>query len=244
MIASLPKKHAMVRIPSVDKVYRAPKPGPEAVMLPAIARWMAESGDRPWVAHSMSVGSGAPDLLAVEFREELLRLSPTGTDPLTPWMLTYLRSVRWVSARAVSSRLRVPPSQATELLEELHGVGAVDYRAGTWRLCPEWRSILPSVTTVEAKVNSISGVVSQGCRNALFATRSYVALPPEVAGRVVNHPDCVAHGIGVLAVQGEDVRVVRRARRVRRHPSLPYYFTIAVKTREALGGTNAVHHSH
>ena len=77
---------------------------------------------------------------------------------------------------------------------------------------PAWRTILPEVVSIEAKVSNWRKAVSQAARNQLFSHRSFVALPTNVATRASTDEHVAREGIGVLAVaQDGSVTVVRSA---------------------------------
>jgi hypothetical protein len=95
-------------------------------------------------------------------------------------------------------------------------------------LPPKWKEILPEIVAVEVKVSDWHRAIEQAARNRIFANRSFVALPEQVALRVRAEPLFRQLGLGLISViEGGAVRVLRKARR--RQPMVwNYYYKLAV----------------
>jgi hypothetical protein len=107
---------------------------------------------------------------------------------------------------------------------------------GNYALSEDWRAVLPEIVTIEVKVGDWRRAVAQAARNRIFAHRSFVALPDQVARRVKTETIFRELGIGLLSVASDnEVRVVRRARRATPKVWF-YYYSLAFMAAEHLNG--------
>lgn len=186
--------------------------------------FVSKDSDSRWAATSVPIGAGLPDLVAAAYRPEI-----EGTGGFTnqhACLLAYLRGTSFVKEDTITARIGIRPKRLAQVLLDLSATGAVLERDSKYGLSNQWRGLLPEVTAVEAKVEKWKDAADQARRNSLFANRSYVAFPESVARRV--HQDSVFqdHGIGVLAISGGTVRILRRA--MKRTPILwKYYYLLA-----------------
>ena len=210
--------------------FRPRRPGPEYELEEAVARHIAvllPSREHPvWVAGSVPIGAGMPDLVIVTCRPELRALA--GAEMTSAELLAYLRGVRGAKLRTIAERVARPAGVVDRCLDALVEAKAVSATVGVFRLTPSWYDILGEIVAVEAKVTDWQGAVSQAARNRLFAHRSYVALPGTVTARVRAEPIFQRFGLGLLsALKNGDVRVTRRPRR--RLPRVwAYYYKLAL----------------
>jgi len=82
---------------------------------------------------------------------------------------------------------------------------------GSFQKVNGWAPMHQRILAVELKLRRISEALSQALSNRSFATESYVALPAEVAQRLVcneRHSDFSKGGIGLLGVTRTTCRVV------------------------------------
>lgn len=225
--------------------FRTRRIGPEAEIESAVARrilTLFPSCDRPrWTAGSLPVGAGMPDLAVMSYEPEVVALA--GTQIPTAQVLAYLRVVARARLDTITTRTGQSKKIIIRCLDELVGVRAVEAEAAVYSLAPIWRSILPDIVTVEAKVAHWQKAVHQAQRNRIFAHRSFVALPQRIAERVRSEEVFRVLGLGILAVADDEVVVLRDART--RQPRVwSYYYQLAGVVARHLGRSNhAIHRS-
>jgi hypothetical protein len=209
--------------------FRARRPGPEAAIESAVARSIPElfsTADRRfWVAASLPVGAGMPDLAVMEYEPEIVALADAGLP--TVKVLAYLRAVRRARLETIMIRVGQPEKTVLRCLENLVRDEAVDGSSDVFAISSIWRRILPDVFTVEAKVVNWRKAIVQALRNRIFAHRSFVALPERVADKV--REDAAFHdlGLGLLSVAADD-RVSVFVQAERREPRVwTYYYQLA-----------------
>lgn len=209
--------------------FRRRRPGPEAAIEDALATYIPQlvpaTGYPLWAAGSVPIGAGLPDLVIVSYLPHVMALAHGDTSDSQ--ILAYLRAVGRARIETIVQRTRTSRREVTKTLYSLVGAQAVDVSNDTFSLSPEWRDILPEIVTIEAKVANWHRAVEQAARNRIFAHRSFIALPAEVADRVKSEPVFTTLGIGILSVKEDSVvAVARRARR--RQPSVwTYYYELA-----------------
>lgn len=228
--------------------FRQRKPGPEIEIEDAVARCIPDlfpsNGDPRWTAGSLTIGSGMPDLLIASYEPQLFALAHVEMPDAQ--ILAYLRAVRHARMETIAERVGRPHQTVIRCLDGLVKAKAISSGSQTFSMSPKWRSILPEITTVEAKVTNWKKAVDQAARNRIFAHRSYIALPASVAQRIRLEPVFQQFGLGLIAVSGEDeVTILRRARRSQPKVWAYYYqlaFQIATQARKennrALHSTN------
>lgn len=209
--------------------FRPRKPGPEVEIEDAVVGQVANlfpnKGHLAWIAGSLPLGSGMPDLVIVKCNPKVTSLA--NFDLPDSHILSYLHSVRRASSETITKRVGGHKKKTLRCLDELVNANAVLVNSNTYSLSPHWRDILPEVITIEAKVQNWKRAVEQALRNRIFAHKSYVAFPFLVAERVRNEAIFQNYGIGLLSVRNDDVKVIRRAHS--RQPRVwSYYYQIAL----------------
>lgn len=203
--------------------------GPEAAIEDAVAcsvpNLFAASDLGCWMAGSLPVGAGMPDLAVVGFRPEVLALSD-----LDSWganLLGYLRAVGRARLDTIAHRMRKSPSFIEVIVEELCEAQAIADYGKVFGLIDPWADILPEIVTVEAKVSDWRRAVTQASRNRVFSHRAFVALPDTVARRVQTKPIFGQLGIGIVAVSDHGEAQILRRSRAHRPRIWSYYYDIA-----------------
>jgi len=222
------------------KYFRRRRPGPESRLEDAVAdRIPFLFPGSCWAARSLPLGAGAPDLVVVRCEPRVFALANV---PLpNAQILAYLRAVGCARASTIASRFGQPEHIIIRFLEGLVGLQAVAAEASAYRLAPEWREILPEISAVEVKVADWRKAWEQASRNRVFAHRSFVALPRDIALRVRREESFRKSGVGLLAVSDDDqVQVIRSA--VRRQPRVwSYYYRLAfIAAKDLQGAHHAV----
>ena len=178
-----------------------------------------------WMAGSLTIGAGMPDLLAVAWEPCVTALAnPALADSS---LLAYLRAVGPARLDTIVTRLRRSSRSVSEMLEALVEAAVIRRRNDVFDLAPVWKAVLPEVIAVEAKVADWRRALAQAARNQIFAHRSFVALPEKVANRVYEDQMFKVTGVGVLSVgSAGTVEVLRRAA-ARRPRVWAYYYQLA-----------------
>lgn len=185
-----------------------------------------------WAACGLPIGAGQPDLVLVDFRSELHGLGQLSIQHIR--LLANLAEMgpREVPDIADSSGLMLETVEAS--LNDLAKVGALVEDQHARALCPAWLDILTDTIAIEAKVADWRRGAAQAARNRIFASRSFIAVPPRIAARISDDPIIDQYGIGVLAVEPHGcVTLVREAPRQR--PLIwYYYFSLAMAVAASL----------
>ena len=228
--ADLPYYPQSIGRSNIDVTYfRQRKLGPEIEIEDAIAKQIPElfpgNGSPRWTAGSLSIGAGMPDLLIASYDPQILALAHVEMPDAQ--ILAYLRAVRHARMETIAQRVGRSHQTVVRCLDGLVRAKVVSSGPNTFSMSPMWRSILPEITTIEAKVTNWKKAVDQANRNRIFAHRSYIALPSSVAHRIRLEPTFHQFGLGLIAVTDDDkVTVLRRARRSQ--PKVwAYYYQLA-----------------
>lgn len=208
------------------------RPGPEMMLEDILVSNLPELFPYPmdsiWVAGSMQVGAGAPDLTIIHCERDISLLA--GRELFNPDMLAYLRVVGRARFDTIVEKLRLKPKVAIKSIEYLLSAQILTQESDVFRLAYEWRNVISEITTIEVKVSNWRQALAQASRNRIFAHKSYVALPHNVARIARNNPILQKIGVGVIEIGTNNVtRIVRRARR--QHPrGWRYYYQIAAES--------------
>jgi hypothetical protein len=227
--------------------FRPQRPGPEIALQQAVAASISNilpSEGRPtWTASSIPIGAGMPDLVIVSYRPEVVALAKL--EMASSEILAYLRVVTRAKLNTIVERVSQPRTTIVRCIDGLLDMNAIVLGSDTFSLNSMWRSILPEIVTIEAKVRNWKKAVAQAGRNQIFAHRSFIALPDCAADRVRAEPIVRRLGIGILGVgESGEVRLRRRARRTQ--PKVwTYYYKLASFAAAARADTegNAVYRS-
>lgn len=216
--------------------YRRRRPGPEGALEDAFLADLGgvlDHSKRWWLAGSLPLGAGFPDFVAVRYGDELEDIDSLNAESVE--VLAYLRAVGQARLETIADRLRYSENAAESAVASLTEAGALQSGVGPLALTPHWRAVLSEVVAIEFKVTDWRRALSQASRNLLFAHRSFVALPSELARRVCRSPEFSIHGVGIISVpEDSPARIVRRARK-NSPRSWRYYYELAshVATSEA-----------
>lgn len=221
--------------------FRAERPGPEAkierTVVASATALLRRDATHKWIAGSLPVGAGAPDILVVGARKEVAHLRTStrvGAD-----ILGYLSCVRRTSLTTLANRLQIRFAEASAEIDTLTEAGVIDSTNGVIRLDRSWRSVLPEVVSVEAKVSNWRKAFQQACRNRIFTHRSYVALPMSVALRTSAFPQWDAMGIGLIGVDDERIQILLEAQLTK--PLVwSYYYRVAYNMAKSID-SHAIH---
>lgn len=226
--------------------FRLPRQGPEVVLEAAVARSidsvMGSTEFPRWLAGSLPLGAGMPDLLAVSWDPRVIAIA--SQDIANASILAYLRAVGCARFGTIVSRLGRGALNVSDSLEALVQASVVVRESQRYSLDPVWRTILPEVVAIEAKVSDWRRAVSQAARNQLFSHRSFIALPSTLAKRVAELEPLRRLGLGVLSVDGEgETTIVRNAQR--RQPRVwAYYYELAHRVSQNAPSPHAFHYSY
>jgi hypothetical protein len=215
--------------PTPIKYYRPVRLGPEALLDAAVARSIEQVITRTtfprWLAGSLPIGAGMPDLLAISWNPRVVAIADQNIANAA--ILAYLRAVGCARFETIISRLGWAAASVAGSLDALVQASVVVRDSERFSLDPAWRSILPEVVAIEAKVVDWRKAIAQAARNQLFAHRSFVALPTHVAERAAADSDLCKLGIGVLGVEADGTVSIVREALARRPKVWTYYYQLA-----------------
>lgn len=218
--------------------FRPQRPGPEVHIENAVASHLARlfptERSPVWVAGSLPIGAGMPDLVAVSYQPEIIALA--NVDMRSADILAYLRVVNKARLDTITQRISAPRTRIVKCIDDLLEAEAILEDSLSFSIHPNWRSILPEIITIEAKVSDWRRGVKQAVRNRIFSHRSYLALPEKSADRVRHDEVFRRFGVGIIGVgASSEAKLVRRARR--HQPKVwSYYYKLASMT-AAYAGT-------
>jgi hypothetical protein len=209
--------------------YRKRRSGLETAMEDAIAAHadvLFRTGrGHCWIAGSLPIGAGMPDLTIVRYNPQIVVASEFGAREVD--ILAYLRAIPRARADTIARRTGQSAGSVERALSQLCSARVIRRYGNVFALTRAWRNVLSDIVTIEAKVHKWQSAINQAMRNAIFCHRSYVALPARAANRASGEPVLRTLGIGILAVDGRRVTELRRPRRQR--PQVwTYYYRIAV----------------
>jgi hypothetical protein len=166
-----------------------------------------------------------PDQVIAAYDPEVIALASAEITDTN--ILAYLRAVRRARLHTIAQRMRLALKPAERRLYRLVESEALNVSDDTFSLSPRCRDVLREIVTVEVKVGHWRRAVEQAVRNRIFAHRSFVALPVEVAQRVRGEEMFQRSGVGLLSISARgEVGVLQGARRGR--PRVwSYYYRLA-----------------
>jgi hypothetical protein len=209
--------------------FRKRIPGPEGKLEDGLTNQVQSitrlTGYSTWIAGSLPVGGGMPDLLLVSYEPKVHVLSDALD--VRPEILACLRSLPCASLKTVVTRTGFSERKMDQWLERLSALGIVEKKGLKYSLSAVWRRILPEIIGIEAKVTNWRKCVNQAIRNHIFAHRSFVALPARDAERVFREPMITRAGIGVLSLEAGGKMQMLRDSRWRQPRVWSYYYRVA-----------------
>lgn len=221
--------------------YRPLRAGPEAALQRAVECQLLslfpQRNRLLWTAGSVPLGAGRPDIVLTECEPQIVALSDVDITSRT--MLAYLRAVGRARSETISARLGKSLRAVERSLTSLIEANIIIVEGASYALSKDWWAVLPEIVAIEVKVEDWRRAVRQAARNRIFAHRSFVALPQQVAERVKTDNIFRELGIGLLGVSAHgDVRIVRRGRRTA--PKVwSYYYSLAFMAAEHLSGESS-----
>ena len=223
--------------------FRSLRKGPEATLQLTVQSQLDDlfppAGKPTWTAGSVPLGAGVPDILRTAFEPEILHLADMDATSIA--MVAYLRTVGRARTDTIAARVG-GVQRIDQRIANLIDANIIVANRGLCSLTQRWRSVLPEVMSIEVKVADWRKALSQAARNRIFSNTSYVALPKSVASRIRHEASFTSLGIGLLGIEGDDVIIMRRARRLKPR-AWHYYYTIASLAADELARTDrAVQH--
>lgn len=223
--------------------FRARRDGPEAALEEVVASripTLFPAGNKPsWIAGSLPLGAGMPDLAALSYEPEVVALA--NATPVEVHLIAYLRSAGRAQAETIASRTGNTERSIRKHLGDLQIAGVVLEANSVFSVAPLWRRILPTIVTVEVKVAHWQRAVNQAGRNTIFAHRSFVALPSPLASRIKREAIFGTLGVGLISVEATDATTIRPATRRQPRVWLYYYRLASVVARCVRRRADAIH---
>ena len=210
------------------RFFRTRRQGPECAIEDRIIEQLPalfESELPVWIAGSVPLGAGMPDLILTTYQALVARLAGAGAVETN--ILAYLRVVRRARPHTIATRLRLSPRTANQRIAALSEAQALTGCAGAVALTPACRDLLPKVTAIEVKVDNWQRAVSQALRNRIFAHHSFIALPMGVAMRVHRDPVLSRTGVGVIGIDVDGASRMLKPSALRQPRVWAYYYKLA-----------------
>jgi len=232
-------------MPNSVKYFRSRKPGPELAVEDAVVQhipqFFSNNYERSWTAGSVPIGAGLPDLVIASYKSDVLKLSQIEINNCR--ILAFLRMTKFANLETLMQIVKMPRKKADIQIEWLLDEKVIFSKSKGFFLCPIWSKILPEIVAIEAKVTDWQKAIDQANRNRIFAHRSLIALPKNVAERIKKEPILNKLGLGLLSVdENNNVSMLRKGRRS--NPFVwSYYYKLAFLVANNQRKTNAIHNS-
>jgi hypothetical protein len=202
--------------------------GPEVQIEDAVVSRLTdifERNDWPlWVGGSVPIGAGFPDIVSAWYDPQVVSLADFQT----------------ADGHILATRLQFPSRMLEPRMKQLEASAVINRATdNAFSITASWRQILPEVVTVEAKVSDWRAALQQANRNRIFAHRSFVAFPEDLAERVRRSPGFLRHGVGILAVSNSGEVWVSRPARRNRLVVWNYYFHLAALAAKDMNDRNS-----
>jgi hypothetical protein len=212
--------------------FRTQRKGPERdleeCLLDGIDTLFCDESSDFWTARSLPVGAGLPDIMIAQYRPQVTALESFEVKVAN--ILAYLRTINSVTMQTVAEKLSQSLKKIAIALDALHSSDIVGLKDEKFSLRPLWRDILTEIITIEVKISDWKGAVNQANRNRIFAHRSYVAMPHNVAKRVEKEESFMASGVGLISVDDEGVSQILNNGRKNSTKVWSYYYKLAILT--------------
>jgi hypothetical protein len=219
-----------------------PELGLEKAVVESIPNFYNGWTEQSWLAGSVPIGAGMPDILVASWEPQIISLS-NHTIKVTD-VIAYLRAISRAKPLTIAERLRQSEKIVWKKLDILAEAGVVTNCSGCVHLQADWKNILPDLIAIEVKVSDWHRAVAQAKRNTIFTHKSYVAIPEEISTRVKQDLLVRRDGLGVLSISSDgEVSLIKRPRR--RKPKIwSYYYEIASLIANEVDKKNALRHLH
>lgn len=147
--------------------YGSLRQGPEAPLQHAVEVQLLDlfpQQDRlVWRAGSAPVGAGKPDIILAGCAPEVVALDHK--DARAKALLAYLRMARKAKLATMSTRLGYDTNSVRKSIEGLVASKIVLSENDSFKLSEPWKSVLPEIITIEAKVGDWRRALNQAARN-------------------------------------------------------------------------------
>lgn len=187
--------------------FRSRIQGPEILLEDIVTNnidsWLSYKNVPSWVACSPQVGAGMPDILFAIYNPEIYALS--GKNNSHSKLLAFLRAVNGAEFDSILFHLKFSKKELLSQLDEFIEKQVIDKSENIYILNPNWECIIPTIISIEVKVNNWQVAVSQASRNRLFSNKSYVALPTKTSNRTKDLSIWAEKEIGLLAIDTDSI---------------------------------------
>ena len=181
--------------------------------------------DPTWVAGSIAIGAGRPDLVVAYCNPQVVALADCSLED--DRILALARECGRMSFGMLVDVFRIRENQLHKRIEALKSGSAIQEKSGNFSLVTPWKNIIRDLVTIEVKVSDWKRAFEQAKRNTIFAHRSYVALPEELCNRIDVMQMAKRLGIGVVSVNDSGAQVLKTA--IRTTPKVwVYYYRLAL----------------
>lgn len=194
--------------------FRPPRLGPENIIENAVVKRISNlfpSNTRTsWIGGSLPIGAGIPDLIIVSCEPKVTALAQV--DIPSAHILAYIRATGKSTLKTIIEHIGKPQHTIVGCLDRLIEAGIVLEDSDFFSLSRQCREVLTEIITIEVKISDWKKALLQAERNKIFAHRSFIALPQQVADRVSSESLFDRFGIGLISVNEDfETYIVREA---------------------------------
>jgi len=209
--------------------YRNMVDGPEyrmeLALRPRLDELIKNQANFNWVAGSMRVGAGMPDLTVVNYVPEVFAFANIDIEESS--ILTYLSLVNKARPETIANRVGISKQGVNDKLTTLIDLKLVHQELNAFRILPDTKDVISNITTIELKVKNWKKAIVQANRNLLFANKSYVAMPIKYANKLKEHSLVKMKGIGIIGIDdSNNISLIKNARN-NTSKVWSYYYLIA-----------------
>lgn len=172
----------------------------EKQMTPIVRQWMSDQGFG--IISEFQHPSGYCDLAGIQFDQERVqkRIKSKQARPIKGM---------FAFAQALTEECSITDGEHIHQDYYKRKLARFDIENDNLRLLVDWLPFHKNIIAVELKLNKISEVISQAIGNFSFANQSYIAMPIEIAQKLIDHEKVIEHGLGVLGVLDNSVLRLR-----------------------------------
>jgi hypothetical protein len=192
---------------------RKPTVGPELELVESALRTQYLSPSL--LFREPKLPTGFPDVVSVTLSKADVLFSPErmALRPLDLKIVHHLFHVRGSAREDLPYQLSLSPAESTASLSRLVAAGLVRHR-GRRVFCNRLATVFAAreIIAIEAKIKDWQSGIRQAAANTWFASHSYVLLPEAVVSAAARSA-AERVGVGIMAFDGRQTRILLRAKR-------------------------------
>lgn len=180
---------------------------------------------KSWVAGSLRIGAGMPDLTIVSYKPDVLAFANVNIEETK--ILSYLKIVGRAKSETIAKRVGLSEKKAQYKLTSLLDLELVNQETNVFKLSHKSRNVINEITTIEVKVQDWKKAIQQASRNKIFANRSYIAMPLKLAKNLKNNNFVKENGLGLIGIDNNEKIIEIKKARSDKTKVWSYYYLIA-----------------